>query len=186
MSRVFSCALVTCVVAATLQASGQQAAPEAAGPTGSGAMMVQRAPQELLPGTRPDALSTIQGHARGSGKVALGNTHVRLRDGRTGQIVDTQLTNEAGLFTFRRVDPGIYVVEALGPDQASVVASSALLTVNAGEVVSAVVDLPLNASPLGAFLGNSTPSAAAIAAQAAAAGVLSTQVSGTGTCITLQ
>jgi hypothetical protein len=116
----------------------------------------------------------------------LADATVRLRDARIGQIIETQTTDQSGLFGFRTVDPGSYVVEILGQDQYSVLAASQLLNVGPGEVVSAVVKLPFKISPFAGLLGNSAPSAAAVASQAAAAGILATQASGAPTCDTLQ
>src|SRR5437764_2211910 len=78
----------------------------------------------LLPGTRPDVFSTIQGNALTSTDSVLANANVRLRDARIGQIIANQMTDQAGIFTFRAVDPGTYIVELVGKDQASVLAAS--------------------------------------------------------------
>lgn len=87
--------------------------------------------------------STIQGNVLTSTNGQLANTVVRLRDARFGRIVDSQTTDKSGLFAFRSVDPGSYIVEVMGPDQESVLAASRILNVDAGDVVSAVVRLPL-------------------------------------------
>src|SRR5580765_568633 len=71
-------------------------------------------PPKLLPGTRPNVLGAIQGNALTSSNGALANATVRLRDARIGQIIETQTTDQSGLFGFRTVDPGSYVVEILG------------------------------------------------------------------------
>ena len=92
----------------------------------------------------------------------------------------TQTTSKAGLFAFERMDPGSYIVELLGDDQA-VVATSEILHINAGEAVSAVVKLPFRVPPFGGLLGHSVPSAVAIASAAAASGVLAAGI--TGECI---
>jgi hypothetical protein len=186
MSRTFCSTVLAWTIAATLQAAqpgGNQATRSAPAP----ATAAQRvgAPQ-LLPGTRPDVFATIKGNALNSMNNPLANTHVRLRDAHTGQIADTQLTDPSGLFTFGPVDPGSYVVEVLSPDQKSVVASSQVLNAGAGEVVTAAVKLPFMIGALAGFLGNSTPSAAIVAAQAAASGVLALQVTGAATCVTVQ
>src|SRR5947207_983294 len=60
----------------------------------------------VLPGTRPGVFTIIQGSALNSLNGSLPNAIVRLRDARIGRIVDTQLSDKAGLFTFRSVDPG--------------------------------------------------------------------------------
>jgi hypothetical protein len=98
---------------------------------------------------------------------------VRLRDARFGRIVDTQMSDPSGLFAFREVDPGVYIVEILGDDH-SVLAASQLVNVTAGDAVSVPVRLPFRMVPLGGVLGDSTTSAAIVAAEAAAAGILTT------------
>jgi hypothetical protein len=130
--------------------------------------------------------SAIQGNALTSTDGALTNATVRLRDARAGQIVESQMTDQAGLFAFPTVDPGSYIVEVMAGDHYTVLAASQVLSVGPGEAVSAVVKLPFKVSPFAGLLGNSTPSAAALTTQAASAGVLTTQAAGTETCITLQ
>ena len=127
-----------------------------------------------VPGVRPSSLTTIQGNALNSTNGSLPNTLVRLRDARFGKIVGTQLSDKSGLFAFRSVDPGSYVVEVMATDQATVLAASQLLSVNAGDAVSAVVKLPFRIPPFAGVLGNSTPSAASVTTQAAASGFLAT------------
>jgi hypothetical protein len=87
------------------------------------------------------------------------------------------ITDKAGLFVFRAVEPGSYIVELVGADQ-TVLAASDLLNVDAGDAVSAVVKLPFRLPPFGGLLGHTVASAAAIAATAAAAGVLAAPVTG--------
>ena len=91
---------------------------------------------------------------------------MRLRDARFGRIVGTQLTDKSGLFAFKAVDPGTYIVEIINNDE-SVLAASQLLHVNAGEAISAVVKLPFRVPPVAGHPGGAnTP--AVIAVQAAA------------------
>lgn len=140
------------------------------------------APPKILPGTRPDVFSTIQGNALNSASGSLSNANVRLRDARVGQIIEGQVTDQSGIFAFRAVDPGSYIVEIVGSDQISVLAASPVLNVGPGEAVSAIVKLPFRVPPFAAVLGNTTPSAATVISQAAASGVLAAQVSGAPTC----
>ena len=128
----------------------------------------------MLPGTRPNVLTTIQGNALTSTNGALSNALVRLRDARIGRIVDTQLTDKSGLFAFKALDPGSYIVEVMSNDQ-SILAASQMLNVNAGEAISAVVKLPFRIPPFAGLLGNTTPSAVAVTAAAASAQVLAVQ-----------
>ena len=137
----------------------------------------------ILPGTQESAFTVIQGNALSSSNGHLANSVVRLRDARLGRIVDSQVTDRSGLFAFRAVDPGNYVVELIGNDQ-TVMAASQVLSVNAGDAVSAVVRLPFRIPPFAGVFGHGVgeagatiPSAAAAVASAAAdAGVLTQSV----------
>jgi hypothetical protein len=137
----------------------------------------------ILPGTQVSAFTIIQGNALSSSNGPLADRIVRLRDARLGRIVDSQVTDRSGLFTFRPVDPGSYVVELVGNDQ-TVMAASEVLNVNAGQAVSAVVRLPFRIPPFAGIFGQGAgeagatiPSAAAtVLAVAADAGVLAQTV----------
>lgn len=189
MPRILYGTTVAWLVAGTLHVTAQQpggAASAVPQPSVARATPARIATPKILPGTRPNVFSAIQGNALTSTNGALIDATVRLRDARAGQIIETQMTDQSGLFAFRTVDPGSYVVEIIGQDQYSVLAASQMLYVGPGEAVSAVVKLPFRIPSFAGILGSSTPSAAAVTAQAASAGVLATQVSGTETCITLQ
>jgi hypothetical protein len=138
---------------------------------------VRTAVPRVLPGTRESAFSTIKGNAIDSTGKALPHSMVRLRDASFGRVVDKQITDTTGLFAFRTVDPGPYVVELLGIDE-KVLAASDLLNVGAGEAVSVVVQLPIGTSPFSAFLGHADPHAGAVMAAAGDSGVLATKVTG--------
>jgi hypothetical protein len=138
---------------------------------------VRRAVPRVLPGTRESAFSSIKGNAIDSSDKKLAHSLVRLRDASFGRIVDKQFTDSTGLFAFRTVDPGPYVVELLGIDE-KVLAASELLNLGAGEAVSVVVQLPLGISPFGSLLGHSDAHAGAVMAAAADSGVLATKVTG--------
>lgn len=130
--------------------------------------------------------STIQGTALDSTNRALPDTAVRLRNARTGRVIETQVTDKSGGFVFKSVDPGTYVVEIVGNDH-TILAASPLINVSSGDVASAIVKLPFKVPPSGGLLGRSLPHAAAIAAAALAAGVLGSQVVGAqATCDTPQ
>jgi len=129
------------------------------------------------PAARTDKFSsTIQGKTLDSSDRPLPTTPVRLRDARRGRIIETQVSDRAGQFTFRGVEPGSYVVEIVSADQQTVVATSSLLNVNAGDSVSALVKLPFRAPPLAGLLGRTPASAALVMSVAAAAGVMATSV----------
>lgn len=171
MNRVLWSAAAAAIASVSLVAA-QQPIPAAATRLAARAGM----PPRVLPGTRSDVFTTIQGNALNSTNGALPNAAVRLRDARIGQIVDMQLTDKSGLFAFGAVDPGSYIVEIIANDQ--ILAASQLLNANAGEAVSAVVKLPFKTPPFAGVLGSTTPSAAAVTSQAAAAGILAMDVAG--------
>ena len=193
MIRIWSVGL--CLVigapAGFAQTSGSAtpaAVTQSANPTVSGvartAVLARTAAPAVLPGTRDTAFAAIQGNALDSANGILPDSPVRLRDARAGRIIGMQRTDKSGLFEFRTVDPGSYIVELLGAADA-VVAASQLINVNAGEAVSAVVKLPFRLPPFGGLFGHTTAQAIAITAAAAATGVLNaattTDVSADGT-----
>jgi hypothetical protein len=117
------------------------------------------------------ASTVIKGNALDSTDGQLPNALVRLRDARFGRIIDTQYTDQSGVFAFRSIQPGTYIVEIVGSDQ-SILAASQLLNVNAGESVLAVVKLPFHVPPFAGVMGTSTTqSAMMLVLQAAASGI---------------
>ncbi len=152
------------------------ASVEAQTPTGAPASAARPAPA-LLAGTSADVLTTIQGNALNSANAPIAGSIVRLRDARRGGIVGTSTTDQDGVFVFPTLDPGSYVAELLSED-GRVLASSPLLNVEAGEVVSTIVKLPFEKPPLGGLLGHSAASALAVTTAAATSGVLATAVAG--------
>ena len=125
---------------------------------------------KLLPGTRVAVLSSIQGNAVNSTNGALGDTVVRLRDARYGRVVNTVTTDKQGMFAFKSVDPGSYVVEVMSPGaNNAVLASSPMLNVGTGEAISALVKLPFRIPPFAGLIGNSTETTASALSNAAQA-----------------
>ena len=122
------------------------------------------------------ARTAIQGNALSALGAPLPNATIRLRDVRSGRVVDTMITDKAGLFVFRRVEPGSYIVELVGHDQ-TVLAASQILNVNAGNLASTIVKLPFRI-PVAGLLSRSAPAVIAVAAAGAAAGVLASTATG--------
>lgn len=115
--------------------------------------------------------TVIHGNALDSANGQLANVTVRLRDARFGRIVDTQHTDQSGIFAFKGIEPGTYIVEIVANDQ-SILAASELLNVNAGEAVAAIVKLPFQVPPFAELMGTSTTqSATLLVLQAAASGI---------------
>jgi hypothetical protein len=131
----------------------------------------------LVRGTRADLTATIRGNALNFDNGALSNTKVRLRDARFGRVIDTQVTDNAGVFTFTAMEPGSYIVELMGEDD-TVLAASQIIDINAGEAATTIVKMPFRRTPLAGVFGNSRSSAWAVMAEAAAAGVLATTIAG--------
>lgn len=165
MSRI-SIAASVLFVAGSWSVSAQQQGVAAVPRTAA----MSAAPR-VLPGPRSNVLTTIQGNALNSTNGPMPDTFVRLRDARFGRVVETQITDKSGMFTFKVLDPGSYIVELMGKDQ-TLLAASQMLNVNAGDAVSAIVKLPFRVPPFAGLLGSSsTPTAALIASQAAATGI---------------
>jgi hypothetical protein len=179
MSRyiIAAATIVVAIAAVPVSAQSVGVAKAAAGALRRGTTPV------MLPGTKESAFTTIQGNALSSTNGQLANSVVRLRDARLGRIVDTQVTDRSGLFAFRAVDPGNYVVELMAPDQTTVLSASQVLSVNAGDAVSAIVRLPFRIPPFAGLLGNSAPQAATVSSAAAASGVLAEDVITTPTAV---
>jgi hypothetical protein len=164
MSRTQSAVIVSLIVAATSLAGARQQ---------GAALRAEPPPAVSAPkvAARASAFSTIMGNALDSSDGQLANVVVRLRDARFGRIVESQYTDQSGIFTFKAVDPGSYIVEILGNDD-TVLAASQLLNVNAGETASTVVKLPSKVPSFAGMTGTaSTPSAYALVLEAVATGI---------------
>jgi hypothetical protein len=165
MSRSQSAVIVSLIVLATsLAGARQQSATMRADPP-------PPAPEARFAGVRVAAFSTIVGNALDSTDGQLANVAVRLRDARFGRIIEGQYTDHSGIFAFKRVDPGSYIVEILANDE-TVLAASQLINVNAGETASTVVKLPFKKPPFsGMMMGTSSPSVYVLVLEAAATGI---------------
>jgi hypothetical protein len=120
---------------------------------------------------RLTASTVIHGNALDSTDGQLTNALVRLRDARFGRIIETQYTDRSGMFAFKAIQPGSYIVEIVGEDQ-SILAASQLVNINAGEAVLAVVKLPFHVPPFAGMMGTTTTqSAAMLVLEAAASGI---------------
>ena len=171
MTRVSFWTVAVLIIGVPLHTIAQSQAAAPSTPLTSGAAAAT---------ARTAALNTIQGTALNADNTPLADTAVRLRDARSGRIVNTAATDKAGLFTFRSVEPGSYVVEVLGPEH-NVIAASQMLNVNDGDALTAVVKLPFRLQPFAGVLGHTAASAALVIATAAASGVLATQIAGQAT-----
>ncbi len=127
----------------------------------------------------PDTVGGIQGNALTSTNSQAAGKVVRLRDAQSGRVVAAQATDNTGAFSFASVDPGNYIVEVVG-ENGSVLGASSIVTLHAGEIVTTAIKLPLLTA--GGILGSTAAMATAVAAGAAAAGVLAVQTVGDPTC----
>jgi hypothetical protein len=156
--------VTTLIFAASLHGAAEQ---QGRSPVRTNAGITARAGSRTLATVRPDLVGTIQGNALNSTNGQLPNAPVRLRNARSGGVIDTQITDQSGIFTFGGIDPGTYIVELIAEDQTTLAASQ-VLNINAGEAVSAVVKLPFRLPPFAGLLGRATTTAAALLTQAAA------------------
>jgi hypothetical protein len=164
MSRLFAAATALFVAAGSWSVAARQ--PATVGIRPGAKSVVPR-----VGGAQSNVLTVIQGNALDSDNSPLPGTLVRLRDARFGRVIETQLTDKSGMFAFKVVDPGTYIVELLGRDR-TLLAASQILNVNAGDTVSAVVKLPFRVTPFAGLLSSFiAPSAAIIATLAASTGI---------------
>jgi hypothetical protein len=169
------------IVLMSLHLSAQQQAPSVPPPRTGVGVTARAGGAPMLSTKRPDLVSAIHGNALSSTNGQLANAVVRLRDARFGKILGNQVTDRLGLFEFEGVEPGTYIVELIGADE-TVIAASQLLSVNAGEAVSAVVKLPFRVPPFAGVFGNSNGSLLALTSQAASSTVLAVTPVGDATC----
>jgi hypothetical protein len=164
-------AISVLAICGAISVPAQEARPTPAQPAAS--------PQPRRPAsrTRPSVFARIHGTAVSADSQSLSRAAVRLRDARYGRIVGTLLTDDDGLFDFRSVDPGTYVVELLD-ERRDILAASQLLSLNAADVASIVVREPLPVVTLTQELNHSAMHVKAVTSAAAATGVLATQVPG--------
>jgi hypothetical protein len=142
LCRLLPLSTVLVLIASTLPAAAQQPAAPIA---------VRAAPKTAV---RSTALSAILGKALNWSDGALPDTPVRVRDLRTGSIVGSALTDKVGVYSFKGLDPGNYVVEIVGADKAALAATN-MITANAGQTVHTSVKLPFRPAVLPNVLGSS-------------------------------
>ncbi|HET6958412.1 MAG TPA: carboxypeptidase-like regulatory domain-containing protein [Vicinamibacterales bacterium] len=159
MSRFLPAALVVITAASGLPLAAQQP------------MTAVSPISTTIARTKGFGFSTIQGNALDSTNARMSNAKIRLRDARFGRIVDKQLTDKSGIFTFAKIEPGTYIVEIMSDDQ-SILAASDLLNVNAGDTVSAIVKLPFKVPPTMTLGGTAKSTAWIIATQAVASSIV--------------
>ena len=109
-------AAVALVAAGTLSIGAQQS-PAGLSAKAGGAPRAATVTSTAATKVKTNSLTTIQGNALSSTNGPLNNVAVRLRDARFGTIVDTQVTDKSGLFAFKSLDPGSYIVEVMANDQ---------------------------------------------------------------------
>ena len=157
MRRIFAL-LVVGVATGTFHVSAQgpdigAAAPR---PAAQGPAQSRVVSPNRLPGTRP-ALSTIQGNALTSTNNPIPFATVRLRNAATGAVSPMQVTDGLGLYIFRQVDAGSYIVELVGSN-GSIMAETQIIPVNVGEFFLVPLRLPFRLPLLAGLLGNASPS----------------------------
>lgn len=117
------------------------------------------------------AFSAVQGTALTADNSPFSHAPVRLRDARVGRIVLTQRTDDDGLFRFRPLERGTYVVELLEGER-TVLAASPPLNLEAGEVAQTIVREPAGFDALSSLAGFADAHASTVRAAAAASGIL--------------
>ena len=171
MQRLRSAALAAALIVSVASSAARSQTDRTSNSAGPSAASRPSAPKS----SSASHTAVVKGNARTGANGPLPHATVRLRNVRSGQLADTMISNDAGEFEFRGIEPGSYVVEILGPDR-SVIAASQIVDANAGETVTALVRMPYGMSPLANILGHSQGSAAAVISAAAASQILSALV----------
>jgi hypothetical protein len=125
----------------------------------------------LVGDARATGPAVIHGSALTATRAKLPNASVRLRDARNGSIMFEQRTDEAGLFTFQPVPPGIYVAELKG-EFGAVLAASHLIPVGSGDTATTVVQLHDRPDAAGLLSSHKKSAILAVLASAGTVGVL--------------
>jgi hypothetical protein len=148
MNRVLLAVAAAVVVVTTIPSRAQQQSSTGTQARADVPRVVARVPSALLAviqgtATRPmqDNVPAAVSSSRTSKTGGLPNTTVRLRDARYGRLVATQITDRTGAFAFRNVEPGPYLVELVGTNQATS-ATTPLISANAGDIINAVIRQP--------------------------------------------
>ena len=143
---------------------------------GLAAMMVVATPAGFrIAGAAPLA-GTISGVARDIKGGTLVNTAIRIRSARQGDVVSETQTDGGGLFSTPLLQPGVYIIEAVGRS-GRVIGVSPTVSVLAGRtaavtVTSAAAQSPQALSQAGfSFFGLGAGASVGIAAAAAAAAI---------------
>lgn len=117
--------------------------------------------------------TSIEGSALRADSSKFAGALVRLRDARIGRIVQLQHADDDGLFRFKPIDRGSYIVELLANEK-TVLAASPLVSVNAGEIAQTTVREPMDLSAIASVAGFAAH-AADVQAAAATSGILASQ-----------
>ena len=107
-------------------------------------------------------LNALIGRTRTALSAPVPFARLLLRNIATGQVEARATADEHGRFTFVDVAPSAYVVELIGPD-GSVVATSELVAIDAGDVRETTVRLSLPIVAAGAGVGGSASEVVAAA-----------------------
>src|SRR3954468_13129554 len=104
MLRILSSVTAGWLILATTTVTAQQPTGTSAVRPAKPAVMARTMPRidqpRILPGTRAGVFSAIQGNALTSTNGSLSKAVVRLRDARSGGIVESQVTDKSGIFSF--------------------------------------------------------------------------------------
>lgn len=166
---MFKRILTTIAVVATVSTISVPAQQPVASGTGR---FAETGARVLAEPTR-SVFTAVEGSVLKADSSKFAGALVRLREARIGRIVLTQQADEDGLFRFRPIDRGSYIVELLA-DEKTVLAASPLVNVNAGEIAQTVIREPLLADPA-TVASFADAHATAVRAAAATSGILARQ-----------
>lgn len=162
-ARVLSIAAILAILS-VVSVPAQSPAP-AARTTASGGRVLEDPVKSVY--------TAVEGSVLKADSTRFAGALVRLRDARLGRAVLTQHADRDGLFRFRPLDRGSYIVELLA-DEKTVLAASPLVSVNAGEIAQTTVREPLRLGLMDSVVGFAAH-ATDVQTAAATSGILASQ-----------
>lgn len=118
----------------------------------------------------PQGPGQLTGSVRDAGDRPAANVLVRLRNLDTGVVAGTTTTNSGGAYAFTGVAPGNYVVEVLDAS-GQILATSAALSVSAGQGLAGVLVTLSSIAEKGALAAFFTSTTGIVVLAAAGAGI---------------
>jgi hypothetical protein len=136
-------------------------------PLGAGGPLPARTPARVGASAGSGGATTVIGSAWRMDNTPIAGAHVQLRNLVSGKVAATAVADEAGQFTFSRIEGGTYAVELLD-EKGKIVTVGHAFVIAPGETVATFVRLGTKVPWFAGFFSNA---ASAVASMAASQGI---------------